>query len=75
MWTSKSNMAIMEELGSRLKEYRIRKNLQQKELALNAGVGLDTIVRLECGSSISTEKFIRILRVPRKLPPKESWNV
>ena len=53
----------MEELGSRLKEYRIRKNLQQKELALNAGVGLDTIVRLECGSSISTEKFIRILRV------------
>lgn len=43
MWTSKSNMAIMEELGSRLKEYRIRKNLQQKELALNAGVGLDTI--------------------------------
>ena len=50
-------MAIMEELGSRLKEYRIRKNLQQKELALNAGVGLDTIVR------ISTEKFIRILRV------------
>ena len=63
MWTSKSNMAIMEELGSRLKEYRIRKNLQQKELALNAGVGLDTIVRLECGSSISTEKFIRILRV------------
>ena len=50
----------MEELGSRLKEYRIRKNLQQKELALNAGVGLDTIVRLECGSSISTEKFIRI---------------
>ena len=35
MWTSKSNMAIMEELGSRLKEYRIRKNLQQKELALN----------------------------------------
>ena len=56
-------MAIMEELGSRLKEYRIRKNLQQKELALNAGVSLDTIVRLECGSSISTEKIIRILRV------------
>lgn len=62
MWTGKSNMAIMEEIGSRLKEYRIRKNLQQKELAVNAGVGLDTVVRLERGSNISTEKFIRILR-------------
>ena len=54
----------MEELGSRLKDVsKSVKIIQQKELALNAGVGLDTIVRLECGSSISTEKFIRILRV------------
>lgn len=56
-------MAILEEIGNRLKEYRIRKNLQQKELAENAGISLDTIVRMERGSSITTEKFLRILRV------------
>lgn len=56
-------MAILEEIGNRLKEYRIRKNLQQKELAENAGISLDTVVRMERGSSITTEKFLRILRV------------
>ena len=63
MWTEKSNLAILEEIGNRLKEYRIRKNLQQKELAEKAGISLDTIVRMERGSSITTEKFLRILRV------------
>lgn len=63
MWTEKSNLAILAEIGKRLKEYRIRKNLQQKEIAENAGISLDTVVRMERGSSITTEKFLRILRV------------
>ncbi len=62
MWTERSNLAILREIGQRLKEYRIRKNLQQKELATFAGIGLDTVVRLEHGSPISMEKFIRVLR-------------
>ncbi len=62
MWTAKSNAAVLYELGSRIKEYRIRKNVQQKELAKNAGVSLDTVVRLERGSSITIEKMICILR-------------
>lgn len=63
MWTEKSNLAILAEIGNRLKEYRIRKNLQQKEIAENAGISLDTVIRMERGSSITTEKFLRILRV------------
>ena len=62
IWTDLSNMAILSELGSRLKEYRIRKGLQQKELAINAGVSLDTVIRLERGDSITVEKLLRILR-------------
>ncbi len=62
MWTERSNLAILREIGQRLKEYRIRKNLQQKELATFAGISLDTVVRLEHGSPISMEKFIRVLR-------------
>ena len=38
MWTEKSNLAILKEVGLRIKEYRIRQNLQQKELAEGAGV-------------------------------------
>ena len=53
----------MEELGSRLKVYRIRKKLQQQALAPNHGVGMATIHRMECGSRIVIELFIRILRV------------
>lgn len=56
-------MAILAEIGNRLKEYRIRKNIQQKELAENAGISLDTVVRMERGSSITIEKLLRILRV------------
>lgn len=63
MWTEKSNIAILREIGSRLKEYRMRKNLQQKELAENAGISLDTVARMEQGENISFDKLLRILRV------------
>ncbi len=63
MWTERSNNAILVELGSRLKEYRIRKNLTQKDLSKNAGISLDTVVRLEKGESVSLEKFVCVLRV------------
>lgn len=62
MWTEKSNLAILKEVGLRIKEYRIRQNLQQKELAEGAGVGLDTVVRLEQGKNVSFDKILRILR-------------
>ncbi|TYK32808.1 helix-turn-helix domain-containing protein [Bacteroides pyogenes] len=62
MWTEKANKAILIEIGARCKEYRIRKNLQQRELAVNAGTSLDTISRFEKGGSISTLKLIAILR-------------
>ncbi|MCD8309812.1 MAG: helix-turn-helix domain-containing protein [Prevotellaceae bacterium] len=72
MWTERSNVAILTEIGSRLKEYRIRKRIQQKEMAEAAGVSLDTVVRLERGASISMEKLLRILRVLDMLENIES---
>lgn len=73
MWTEKSNNAILKELGVRLKEYRIRKNMQQKELAASAGISLDTLARMEHGNSISSEKFIRILRALEMLENLEEF--
>ena len=63
MWTERTNSAILKEIAARLKEYRLRRNLQQKEVAENAGVSLDTVARFERGESITLEKFLRIIRV------------
>lgn len=62
MWTEKSNLMILKDVGLRIKEYRIRQCLQQKELAENSGVSLDTVSRLEQGKNISFDKLLRILR-------------
>ena len=62
MWTEMSNQAILLEIGRRVRDIRIRKNIQQKELATGSGVGLSTVIRLEKGDTIAVEKLICILR-------------
>jgi transcriptional regulator with XRE-family HTH domain len=62
MWTEMSNKEILTTLGRRLKEYRMRRDLQQKTLAEKSGVSVDTVNRVEHGESVAMEKLIRILR-------------
>lgn len=62
MWTEKSNKVILEEIGHRLKEYRMRKELQQIELAERAGTSRTTIQQIESGKSIGFENLIKVLR-------------
>ena len=52
-------------LGSRCKEYRMRCNLTQKEVAEQSGIGLTTIHKFENGTanSLSLSTFILLLRV------------
>lgn len=63
MWQEMTNGAILQILGERLKEYRIRRNIQQAELAEMAGVNISTIVRMEKGCNIMIDSYIRVLRV------------
>ena len=51
-------------LGSRFKEYRMRCNLTQKEVAEQSGIGLTTIHKFENGTanSLSLSTFILLLR-------------
>jgi len=63
MWTEMSNKAILLEMGNRIRNFRIRKNMQQQELATASGVNVTTIQRLENGFPVTTEKLISILRV------------
>ena len=52
-------------LGERFKEYRMRCNLTQKEVAERSGIGLTTIHKFESGNdcNLSQSTFILLLNV------------
>lgn len=60
-----SDTAILEELGKRLLRHRLNQNLTQQELADEAGIGINTVYRLEQGQSTQLSNLIRILRALR----------
>ena len=46
-------------LGELIKKHRLRKNISQAELALNAGINVSYLSTVECGYSyISISKFL-----------------
>ena len=52
-------------LGERFKEYRMRCNLTQKEVAEQSGIGLTTIHKFENGTAgnLSLSTFVMLLKV------------
>lgn len=54
---------VLQELGHRAKDIRIRRNMTQKDLAENAGVSFSTVVRIERGESVNLDNFMRVIRV------------
>lgn len=55
--------ATLTELGGRLRQHRIRRDLTQRDLAHEAGLSVDTVKRLESGRPIGTDNLLRALRV------------
>ena len=53
--------SILKEMGTRLKEYRLRKGLMQSELA-SVGVGVGTIAKMERGGAVSVQILLSVLR-------------
>ncbi len=54
---------ILKELGARIRQYRIRLNLTQAELADRSGISSSTEVRIESGVDSKMTNYIKILRV------------
>jgi transcriptional regulator with XRE-family HTH domain len=50
------------ELGSKLRHLRLDRNLDQATLAQRAGVGLNSVKRLELGQGSTTRTLISVLR-------------
>ncbi len=57
-----SDDAALKELGLRIAQYRLNRNLTQSVLAEEAGVSLRTLHRVEHGESTHLTNMIRILR-------------
>ena len=68
-----TNAAIMRQIGSKLKELRIEKNMKQKELAEAAGVSVFTISSIENGKTISLLTVIQLLRALEHLDYLDSF--
>ena len=60
-----SNPELVRMLGKRFKDYRLRCNLTQKDVAEQSGLGLTTIHKFENGTAynISLATFMLLLRV------------
>ncbi len=74
-----SDDAVLTELGRRLANTRLERNIGQEELATEAGVSKSTVERLEAGKAVKLQSFVRALRaldllgeldrlVPKPLP-------
>ena len=57
-----SDDALLKQLGERLLQYRLNKNMTQAALAKEAGVSGRTINRIEHGHSTQLSNLIRLLR-------------
>lgn len=61
-----TNQQIVQKLGKRLRQYRIRKMFTQQELAKRTAVSLPTIQRIESGRAHNVT-LINLLSVLRQL--------
>ena len=62
MWIELSDTAILKQLGTRLKAHRISRGMKQQELAVESGVGVSTIAKIESGQSVSLSLLISVMR-------------
>jgi transcriptional regulator with XRE-family HTH domain len=66
-WNGLSNSAIVEEIGKRLKTYRLNKRFTQQQLAERAGISLFSVAQIEKGKPVSLGILLSVLRVLRLL--------
>lgn len=53
-------------MGRQLRQLRLRHNMDQRELAARAGIGLNAVKHLESGRGATTRSLIRVLRAMGK---------
>ena len=62
MNTASASNEIEQRLGSRLRQLRILRNLDQRSLALRAGLSLNALKYLESGKGARVNSLVKLLR-------------
>lgn len=58
---SKSPEALARDIGDKIEQLRLSRNITQTELARNAGISERTLRRLESGDGATLDSFVRVL--------------
>ncbi len=59
--TPLTEKTALKELGERIRAHRIALNLSREAFAEKAGIGKNTLVRLEMGQSVSLSHLVKVL--------------
>ena len=59
--TPLTEQTALKELGERIRAHRIALDLSREALAEKAGIGKNTLVRLEMGQSVSLSHLVKVL--------------
>lgn len=74
-WYAMSDTALIETIGSFIKDCRLQQNKTQQEVADAAGVSRSTLVQLENGSGGNLSSLIQVLRVLEQLHLLQNFEV
>lgn len=68
-----TTLAVLRELGERMRGYRLQQNQRVADVAREAGLPTRTINRLEAGENPTLATFIRVLRALGRLEELDSF--
>lgn len=66
-WNNMSDPEVVKEIGKKLKQMRLKKNVTQDELAKLSGLNRATISQLENGRAATLLTLVQVLRALNKL--------
>lgn len=72
MYLSMTDRAIAKELGRRLKQRRLNKDLSQKDIAVQVGISITAVQGAEKGESTMLT-FVKVLRALRSFDSLDSF--
>ena len=65
--------AVLQEIGDRLRSYRLQQNQSIEQLSAKAGVGSRTVRRAETGEGATLRNMVKILRALGRLGALDSF--
>lgn len=71
--TNKTELEVLQEIGERLRAYRLQMNLAQADLATRAGVNRTTIRDIEAGKDSQLSTLVKLLRALGRLEDLDAF--